>query len=75
MKSLIKLSFEISKKKKRPCICYLIQLPEIVQKKYLEILNSLSKHRYLELGFPHNTPIADGGQIKLSANIGQLKME
>ena len=33
-----------------------------------EILNSLSKHVDIcELGFPHNTPIADGGHIQTSA--------
>ena len=34
----------------------------------LKILNSISKHAdILELGFPHNTPIADGGQIQTSS--------
>ena len=33
-----------------------------------KILNSISKHAdILELGFPHNTPIADGGQIQGSS--------
>ena len=33
-----------------------------------KILKTLSKHVDIcELGFPHNTPIADGGQIQTSA--------
>ena len=35
----------------------------------LKILNKISKHAdILELGFPHNTPIADGGQIQGSSH-------
>ena len=41
----------------------------IIQKKnQLNILKSISKYADIcELGFPHNTPIADGGQIQTSA--------
>ena len=40
----------------------------IIQKKSLEILKSISNYADIcELGFPHNTPIADGGQIQTSA--------
>ena len=35
----------------------------------LKILNTIAKHAdILELGFPHNTPIADGGQIQGSSH-------
>ena len=35
----------------------------------LKILNTISKHAdIIELGFPHNTPIADGGQIQESSH-------
>ena len=35
----------------------------------LKILNKISQHAdILELGFPHNTPIADGGQIQGSSH-------
>ena len=35
----------------------------------IKILNKISKHAdILELGFPHNTPIADGGQIQGSSH-------
>ena len=40
----------------------------IRKKKSIEILNAISKNADIcELGFPHNTPIADGGQIQTSA--------
>ena len=32
-------------------------------------MNTISKHAdIIELGFPHNTPIADGGQIQESSH-------
>ena len=35
----------------------------------IKILNKISKHAdILECGFPHNTPIADGGQIQGSSH-------
>ena len=35
----------------------------------LKILSSIAKYAdILELGFPHNTPIADGGQIQGSSH-------
>ena len=38
------------------------------KKNSLKILNSVAKYAdILELGFPHNTPIADGGQIQGSS--------
>ena len=38
------------------------------KKRSLEILKSISDYVDIcELGFPHNTPIADGGQIQTSA--------
>ena len=41
---------------------------DYTKKKSLEILNSISHYADIcELGFPHNTPIADGGQIQTSA--------
>ena len=40
----------------------------IPKKNSLEILNSISKQVDIcEIGFPHNTPIADGGQIQTSS--------
>ena len=38
------------------------------KKKSLEILNSISSYADIcEIGFPHNTPIADGGQIQTAS--------
>ena len=38
------------------------------KKKSLEILNSISNYADIcEIGFPHNTPIADGGQIQTAS--------
>ena len=38
------------------------------KKKSLDILNKISDYADIcELGFPHNTPIADGGQIQNSS--------
>ena len=47
----------------------LIRLLGITLKRsHLEILKSISNYADIcELGFPHNTPIADGGQIQTSA--------
>ncbi len=40
----------------------------IQKKKSLEILNSISNYADIcEIGFPHNTPIADGGQIQTAS--------
>ena len=39
-----------------------------LKKKSLDILKSISNYADIcELGFPHNTPIADGGQIQTSS--------
>jgi len=68
MKSLINLSFKISKNEKRPALLSYTVAGDCTKKISYEILNSLSKHVDIcELGFPHNTPIADGGQIQTSA--------
>ena len=38
------------------------------KKKSLQILKSIANYADIcEIGFPHNTPIADGGQIQSSA--------
>ena len=50
-------------------LCLLTQWLETIQKKNsLEIFKSISRYADIcDLGFPHNTPIADGGQIQTSA--------
>ena len=67
-KSLISRSFENAKKNNRPALITYTVAGDYSKKKSLEILKSISKYADIcELGFPHNTPIADGGQIQTSA--------
>ena len=69
MKSEIQLAFENCKKEKRPALITYIVASDPNKKKSLEILKSLAKHAdILELGFPHSTPIGDGGQIQTSSH-------
>ena len=66
--SPINLAFIKCKKEKRPALLTYTVAGDNTKKKSLEILNSISSHAdIVELGFPHNTPIADGGQIQTSA--------
>ena len=66
--SPINLAFIKCKKEKRPALLTYTVAGDNTKKKSLEILNSISNHAdIVELGFPHNTPIADGGQIQTSA--------
>ena len=63
MKSNIKLTFQKCKEEG-------IKMDNLkLSDESLEIINSISKHAdIIELGFPHNTPIADGGQIQESSH-------
>ena len=66
--SPINLAFKIAKNENRPALLTYIVAGDNNKKKSLEILKSISNHADIcELGFPHNTPIADGGQIQTSA--------
>ncbi len=68
MKSRIALTFEKCKKEKRPALLTYTVAGDNTKINSLMILNKISKHAdILELGFPHNTPIADGGQIQGSS--------
>ena len=68
MKSKIDLTFQRCKKEKRPALITYTVAGDNNKNNSLKILNSISKHAdILELGFPHNTPIADGGQIQGSS--------
>ena len=69
MISPINRAFKKAKSEKRPALLTYTVAGDNTKKKSLEILNSISKNVDIcELGFPHNTPIADGGQIQTSAN-------
>ena len=69
MKSKIALAFERCRKEKRPALITYTVAGDNTKNNSFKILNSISKHAdILELGFPHNTPIADGGQIQGSSH-------
>tara|TARA_B100001121_G_scaffold109874_1_gene96763 strand:- start:4684 stop:5484 length:801 start_codon:yes stop_codon:yes gene_type:complete len=68
MVSLLKKTFLRTKYEKRPALLTYTVAGDNTKKKSLEILKSISDYADIcELGFPHNTPIADGGQIQTSA--------
>ena len=69
MNSKISLAFEKCKKEKRAALITYTVAGDNTINNSLKILNTISKHAdILELGFPHNTPIADGGQIQGSSH-------
>ena len=66
--SPISLAFKKCEKEKRPALLTYTVAGDNTKKNSLEILNSISNHAdIIELGFPHNTPIADSGQIQTSS--------
>ncbi len=66
--SLINKAFKKAKKENRPALLTYTVAGDNSKKKSLEILKAISVYADIcELGFPHNTPIADGGQIQTSA--------
>ena len=69
MKSNIAKAFDNCKKEKRPALITYTVAGDNTKYNSLKILNKISKHAdILECGFPHNTPIADGGQIQGSSH-------
>ena len=69
MKSGIQSTFENCKKEKRPVLLTYTVASDPNKKKSLQIINSIAKHAdIIELGFPHSTPVGDGGQIQTSSN-------
>ncbi len=69
MRSKIDLTFEKCRQEKRPALITYTVAGDNTKSNSLKILNKISKHAdILELGFPHNTPIADGGQIQESSH-------
>ena len=69
MKSNIAKAFDNCKKEKRPALITYTVAGDNTKNNSLKILNKISKHAdILECGFPHNTPIADGGQIQGSSH-------
>ena len=68
MVNFINQAFENAKKQGRPALITYTVAGDFTKNKSLEILNSISKYVDIcEVGFPHNTPIGDGGQIQTSS--------
>ena len=66
--SLINLAFKKTKNEKRPALLTYTVAGDNNKKKSLEILKSIANYADIcEIGFPHNTPIADGPQIQSSS--------
>jgi tryptophan synthase alpha chain len=69
MKSKLSIAFANCKKENRPALITYTVAGDNTKNNSLKILNAISKYAdILELGFPHNTPIADGGQIQSSSH-------
>ena len=68
MKSKIAEAFNNCRKEKRPALITYTVAGDNNKINSIKILEKISNHAdILELGFPHNTPIADGGQIQGSS--------
>ncbi len=64
----IDLAFKKAKKENRPALLTYTVAGDSSKNQSLVILNAISKYvDILELGIPHNTPVADGSQIQTSA--------
>ena len=64
----ISVAFKQAKKEKRPALLTYTVAGDSSKKQSLDILKSISKNvDILELGVPHNTPVADGSQIQTSS--------
>ena len=68
MSSLINKAFQKARNENRPALLTYTVAGDNTKKKSLEILKSISAYADIcELGFPHNTPIGDGGEIQTSS--------
>ena len=64
----INIAFKKARKENRPALLTYTVAGDSTKKQSLEILKSISKNAdILEVGVPHNTPVADGSQIQTSA--------
>ena len=69
MINAISEAFNSAKKESRPALLTYTVAGDNTKKNSLKILKAISKYADIcELGFPHNTPIADGGQIQTSSH-------
>ena len=68
MSNPISEAFKKAKKENRPALLTYTVGGDSTKKQSLAILKSISKNSdILELGVPHNTPVADGSQIQTSS--------
>ena len=68
MSNLISLAFKNAKKNNSPALLTYTVAGDNTKSQTLEILKSISKNVDIcEIGFPHNTPIGDGGEIQTSS--------
>ena len=64
----ISLAFKKAKQENRAALLTYTVAGDSTKRQSLDILKSISKNAdILELGVPHNTPVADGSQIQTSA--------
>ena len=64
----INIAFKKAKQENRPALLTYTVAGDSSKKQSLKILKAISKNAdILELGMPHNTPVADGSQIQTSA--------
>ena len=64
----ISVAFKKAKYEKRPALITYTVAGDSSKKQSLDILKSISQNAdILEVGVPHNTPVADGSQIQTSA--------
>ena len=69
MISNIGLVFKKCKKENRPALLTYTVAGDNTKNKSLRIIKSIAQYAdIIELGFPHNTPVADGGQIQESSH-------
>ena len=68
MSNQIRTAFEMANKENRPALLTYTVAGDSNKKISLNILKKISDYVDIcEIGFPHNTPIADGGQIQTSS--------
>ena len=69
MNSKILETFLKCQREQRPALLTYTVAGDSTKKQSLEIIKSIAEHAdIIELGFPHNTPIADGGKIQESSH-------
>ena len=61
----ISIAFKKAKQENRPALLTYTVAGDSSKKQSIDILKSISKNvDILEVGIPHNTPVADGSQIQ-----------